>query len=246
MMLSTADAAIEAAKIKARALREVGDLGRDALWEVTLPQSTDGGVWSLSFAGQTTLDIAALAMPNVVQSALDGMFGAGSFAVSGVPRGPFRIALTGALGAQSLPETSYPMSATGAQLQPPASLAAIQLDKGESPVMTAIATMVYDDDKLALIPNTETRRLKLKIALLDTLLGTSQKGVDVQTAQRLERLSQQHSNLRGMRADAVADLEAITGQSSTFDQVTTTVATVIAKRTPNGQPYGVLSRRGVL
>lgn len=246
MMLSTADAAIEAAKIKARALREVGDLGRDALWEVTLPHGTDGGVWSLNFAGQSTADIAALAMPNVVQSALEGLFGAGTFAVSGVPRGPFRIALTGALGAQALPEVNYPLTATGAQLQPPATLATVQLDEGEAPIMAGIATLVYDDDKLALITNTDARRLKLKIALLDTLLGTSQKGVDVQTAQRLERLSQQHSNLRGLRADAVADLEAILGQSSTIDQVTTTVAAVIAKRTPNGQPYGVLGRRGVL
>ncbi|RYG70038.1 hypothetical protein EON80_08665 [bacterium] len=231
---------MDAATIKRRAMREVGDVGRDTVWEVTLPISTESGTWTLSFGGRTTGAIVALADRGVVQSALESLLGVGNVEVIGIPLGPFLIKLTGSFGAQCLPETSYPFLANGSGLQPAATLTPIQKDEGESQVLTSVANEIYID--LAAIPNPETRRVKLKIALLETLLGGSHSAIDIETAQRVEKFAQQHDNLLELLDRAKADLREILNSGATSARAGGSTSGKIRKQTPNGRAYGQLSR----
>ena len=232
------------ANIIARALREVGDVGANVVWEVALPAATEGGWWTLSFAGRTTNALAALAMPTPIQAALELMLGAGNVRVTGVPRGPFVISFVGELGAQPLPETLYPLTADGSNLDEPATLVAIQRNSGDSPVLAEIAqTLVAEWGE---IKNADVTRLRLKVALLETLLGGSHIAIDVETAQRVEKLSQQFKNLRELLDLAMGELEGLYAASRTSAGAGAAYGGKIRKQTPNGQPYGVLTRRGVL
>ena len=230
--------------LKRRALREVGDTGMCCQWEVTLPQSTQSGVWSLSFCGVQTSALSALTGRAAVQSALEALtiIKAGNVEVMGVPLGPFRIRFVGELGGQKLPFDQYPLSGSGAALVPAAQLQAIQTEMGDDPVMTSIATELLANIGFANKP--DARLSKLKLGLFDTLLGQSHKGVDVQTAQRLEKLAQQHSNLLQLRSNCEGELNAALGLSDTGVPGGAPVATKIRKTTPNGLPYGVLPTRG--
>jgi len=230
------------AQIKRRALREVGDLGASPLWEVALPQSTTGGSWTLSFGGQPTAPLHGLIERDALQNALESLssIGAGNVEVVGIPRGPFRIGFVGTLGGQSLPANVYPLTADGSGILPLAQLAPVQLEAGSAPVLSGVADELLPD--MGYPTRSDLRFLSLKLALIDTLLGQSHKGVDVETAQRVEKLAQQNDHLVELRELTWQEWNRVLTFNTTADQSTTPVASVMLKKTPNGLPYGQLPR----
>jgi hypothetical protein len=233
---------MDAGALQRQALREVGDNGRDTLWEVSLPISTSGGTWPLLWIGGSTAPVAYNATPAQVQTALEARpnIGTGNVIVRGVPGGPYRIQFAGALGGQSLPASSYPLTANGASLVPASTLVAVQLDAGESQALATIVTEIYT--RHSAVTNEELLSLYIRRDLLYILLGESQKGIDVQTAQKMEKFKDQHDNLLALQELTLSEIHRLQAAGAANQTAAGRGPSVrpMTKKTPNGLPYGVL------
>lgn len=233
---------MEAEAMQRKAMDEVGDTGRNARYELSLPLSTNGGTFPLSFAGQSTLDLPRWVAKEALQSTLELLpnIGAGNIKVLGLAGGPWRFEFAGDLGAQPLPAELYPFTADGANLTPPAALNMVPIGEGRERVLTAKAAELFED--YASVSNERLRFLLIKRGLIDLLLGGSYSLVDVESGDRADKLSQQFANLRALRALVETEMAQLGGNptGSTASTTSTPHAGKIRKMTPNGLPYGVL------
>lgn len=221
-----------------KALLEVGDRGENASYELALPLSASGGAFAVAFTGYVTAPLLRFALPDDVQAALEALpsIGGGNAKVSGARGGPFRIQMSGALGAQFLPPDAFPLTADGSGLTPPATLAVVPLLPGRAPTLQLEAATIWDEYSQVL--DERLRFLYLKRDLLFILLGESQKGVDAAVGLNSEKLSQQHGNLLRLLAQTEGEINVLLINVSASGHAP--VSGRIAKRTPNGLPYGML------
>lgn len=224
-----------------KALLEVGDTGRNALYEVALPLSSSGGAWRLSFCGYFSAPLLPFASRDDVRQVLEALpgVGIGNVRVFGVGGGPYRIEMIGDLGAQFLPLETFPLVADGSLLQPSAQLIVTQLETGAAPQLSALAAT--RDTEYASITHERSRFLLLKRDLLDALLGETQRGIDTNVNNADEKRSQQHSNLLKLRALVQSEIEQIgTSGLGAGVPLSTPFGVKLRKTTPNGLPYGML------
>jgi hypothetical protein len=228
-----------------KALLEIGDVGRGALYEVALPQATLGGDWKLVVNGFSSLPLLRLCERDDVRDALELLppIGAGNVEVVGAIGGPFRIQLCGALGAQRMDATLFAFSADGSQLDPPAQLVVTPLDLGAGSMLESKGAQ-YEAEYVD-VANDRLRFLYVKRDLLQISRGEAQKGIDEASGDQKREYSQQFDQLSRLFNDVMVEIEKLTSPSATATPGSSGVpySGVIAKKTPNGLPYGVLGSR---
>lgn len=236
-----------------KALDEVGDTGKNAMFELDIPMSTTGGSLVIGFNGNLTEPIAYPASREDIQSALELLpnIGENNVNVIGLS-GSYRFIMVGDLAAQHLPQALYPWVADGTQLEPPVEeLKVVELDAGVMPYLYSKAVTFYMVDHLGK-PSDRLRFLYTKKDLLEILLGEAQKNVDYDNTQHREQLSQTSKMLFARIAQVKKEINEIENPAPTSGsdlyntQAAATVTGRIKKRTSDGLPYGTTVVRGRL
>jgi hypothetical protein len=228
--------------LKGQVLTNVGDPGKDAVYELILPLSTVGGYLGLSFSGHATAPIPYPPTREQVREALAALVPIGdlnNIEVEGVRGGPFRFFMRGELGAQALPPNLFPFTANGANLVEPVQLNVNQIELGKAQVLKPKLEILWTN--YASIVDLPLRALYCKRDLLKDLRGIAKNFVDTATNERRESASQMFRNLTNLYNECLGEISQATGGAmgdSTGAQQALTGR--IQKRTSNGADYGQL------
>lgn len=233
--------ATTAAQYRDRALREVGQLQINAIFQVYLPMSTTAGTLTGTFNAQTSANIAFNADAETFQTAMEALstIGAGNIFVYGVPVGPYLLEFMGDLAGQEAPFPSF----NGTNLTPPSpTLRAVLIQQGATQDFAADADLMWLEANSQ--PNSVLKYLRTKLGLINLQLGIYSQLVDnaVGYVNRVENKdSQRFDHLMRLKEDTLADLareeEVVAAQNAGQ-----THFGKILKLTPNGEPFGFLKR----
>ena len=226
--------------LKGQVLDQIGDPGRDASWELSLPLSTFGGYMTISFCGHETQPINYPATREVVQNALFQLpsIGTNNIEVIGVPGGPYRLFARGSIGKQFLPMQDFPFLADGSNLTEPSALIVTPLDAGRSQKLKSKLDTLWEANGAYIDIN--LRALICKRALFIDLLAEARKLIDTTTNERKETASQAFKQLESMNALNEAAIRGTNGGNAYASGLPTNLIGVgrIQKRTSNGARYG--------
>lgn len=223
-----------------RALNEVGSIAINAVFQLDMPLSTDGGTLVISYQGDTTdaIDYNDSAADHQAAFEAMGSVETGNIRVTGQKKGPYFYEFIGELGGQ---EITAP-TANGADLEPPSALAFTLLRQGMSTDFSSSVAGIWDEhDGVA---SEKLQFLYTKLDLIDWQLGIYRDMVDNQIATLNAvntRDNQRFDNMlkmRGITQQQIDEEVAAAGSGSTNQ----TQYTRIARRTANEQSFGVLRR----
>lgn len=187
-----------------RAILEVGEVGNNAIYEVALPLGATSGTWRLGFGG-----VWSAALPLAVDA--DGLellaeavstVGAGNLHVSGVPKGPFRLELLGALGGQVMP--SGWLVADGALLVPSGVVSVVRVQNGSVQSLSELAAQYWDGQSETMAPY--ERFLNVKLGLLRVLMARFAGDVDGKDGDAEAKESQRFKHFQTLFNQTKGDL----------------------------------------
>jgi hypothetical protein len=228
---------------KAQVLKDLGDTGLNALYELFFPVAATGGTWIPSFAGATGAAIARLATPATAQSAIQAIntVGAGNALLSYGKRG-YIWEFTGSLAAQPVGKPEINGSGlTGDGLESPVVVAVNEVRAGARPLLQGSLESLwskYSDNE-----DYEARYYLVRYDAAVELRGKLIYQINTQTGDVRREYEKQFSHIEAVINAFLADrTAALSNDSSGVTVPNGTSVKELVHKTPNGKPYGVFGR----
>ena len=215
------------------ALDLAGAKSQNAIFEIRFANANSGGVWTASFNGNTTPQLAYNVASSDIRSALWALpsIGAGGADVTGVRKGPYFVEMQGANAAMLTP----PLTVNGSLLVPVQIVVVNVVQEGQSNSFAAKASGFWIDFEA--VPDLELRKLFVAKAVLEIRIAGLSDRIDTEAGQ----IDRQRVSSRQLFLNAMALQDTIDGKiADALEQshlgARRTVGGMLNARTPNDLP----------
>lgn len=192
-----------AEQYQADALSTIGEAPCGAIFELLLPIATDDGGFTLTYNGQTTLELNYNVDAATMQAALEDLstIGLGGVKVDGQKKGPYYIELTG----ENVGASWATLTADGSGLSPAAGLTPKAVRNGRASRFADKASQYWA--KYSTITDLDLRALYMtRDLIVQDAMGASVSSVDVRDGDEESKDSQRVTNLKAILADVNAQI----------------------------------------
>lgn len=247
--------AADAAYLKNQILLDVGDIGRNAQFEIVFPVEQTGGAFKVSFAGAQTDSIDWPNNAAAVQEAMEALIsvGEGNVAAALGNRG-FILTFQGDLGLQELPKPSV----DGSDLTPEPTIASIPVvvrregraNHWDSNRIDAMWDRRDTDNEGNAIADLEYRFLLTKLDAITETKGLVWTLINTKTGDQQRDYADQNKHLQAMEQQVRTDIDNYWALQSAVDATNRqqTHFGGLTKTSPSGKPFRfpTMHSRGLL